>query len=810
MVRRRSVSRFISVVVALSLFVPAVFAQERPPVSPGVAKTVLLGLNSIQLDRDVAVVSGDVVVNAAATTPVLGEKELSLDRGANTAADYRVAANGIDLDGGATVGGDAYYNTLTNGGTIAGMHFTPLALPVFAQIPYEIHRPSGTTNVTVPAGVTLDIAEGEYGALVVETNATARLLGGGYTFTSISIARGGGVRFVTASNVVVNGNVTLATEAMISPASGSSITASAIEMQVHGSMSTGQDCAIFANVFVTVGSLTFGQHNEAVGSFIARDIRAQRSSHFTLLSSLNTPPTANSQNVFTNGATPVTITLTGSDPEGTTLTFAIVSGPTQGSLSALTQVPPSSATVVYTPATANNLEDSFTFRVTDAGGATGIGVVRINPPDQEPEEPATTVVANDGSAVTSKDVAATLLLTGNAPTGVPIAFSIVPSSGPSNGTLGSVVQGTEVPQRTATVSYTPNLGFTGSDSFQFEACGVIASVTVCDTATFSIQVLEARSEPEGELVTDFSVSTPSDTELAITLFSDSSNALVLQPLAATLEPAEVAGLTADSNSDGIGDNTMVLPAATPVFMSAAVSSVGGPGSNGTSRIHMEFDISGFNGSVGTLQSATVILPTHRGTTDALDTFFWASASDGDGALTNSDYAITAEQIGGVVMPVPPLEDMPLGSSGTFSFSVFPELKAAVEAGFDHLVIQGRVNETLSSGRGLEVHTTATSNTEVPSLALTTPGISPPTTLRILTLPTNGVLRDSANNLITSVPYTLPDRIVKYTSNLGFVGSDQFQFEVDDSVTVDTAFVNVFVTFNTCGTTASGCFNGREP
>src|SRR5436189_506219 len=110
----------------LSLLVLActsfVFAQRSQP-SPGVGNAVLLATNSIQLDRDTSVLSGDVIVNNATVGAVLGERALSLDKNAITPAGYKLAATSVDLDQGALAGGDVYYNTLTNDGSIAGALF---------------------------------------------------------------------------------------------------------------------------------------------------------------------------------------------------------------------------------------------------------------------------------------------------------------------------------------------------------------------------------------------------------------------------------------------------------------------------------------------------------------------------------------------------------------------------------------------------------------------------------------------------------------------------------------------------------------
>src|SRR5262249_14498266 len=71
-------------------------------------------------------------------------------------------------------------------------------------------------------------------------------------------------------------------------------------------------------------------------------------------------PTASPQSVSTNEGEPQAITLAGTDPNSPALplTFAIVDGPTHGSLGAIT-----GDTVIYTPAAGYSGPDSFTFKV---------------------------------------------------------------------------------------------------------------------------------------------------------------------------------------------------------------------------------------------------------------------------------------------------------------------------------------------------------------------------------------------------------------------------------------------------------------
>jgi subtilisin family serine protease len=85
----------------------------------------------------------------------------------------------------------------------------------------------------------------------------------------------------------------------------------------------------------------------------------------------NTAPVAYDQSVMTVEGTAVAITLTGSDVDGDTLTYSIVSGPTDGLLSG------TAPNVTYTPNSGYVGSDSFTFIVNDGSLDSNIATVSI-------------------------------------------------------------------------------------------------------------------------------------------------------------------------------------------------------------------------------------------------------------------------------------------------------------------------------------------------------------------------------------------------------------------------------------------------
>ncbi len=85
----------------------------------------------------------------------------------------------------------------------------------------------------------------------------------------------------------------------------------------------------------------------------------------------NTPPVAQDQSVTTAEDTPKATTLSATDANGDALTYAIVSGPSHGSLSG------SAPNMTYTPAANYNGADSFTFRANDGAADSNTATVSI-------------------------------------------------------------------------------------------------------------------------------------------------------------------------------------------------------------------------------------------------------------------------------------------------------------------------------------------------------------------------------------------------------------------------------------------------
>jgi hypothetical protein len=182
----------------------------------------------------------------------------------------------------------------------------------------------------------------------------------------------------------------------------------------------------------------------------------------------NNPPTANPQSVSTNEDTAKPLSLTGSDPDGNPLTYRVTRNPSFGLLTG--NIPD----LTYTPNANYSGPDSFDFVANDGlvDSLPATVDLTIDPLNDPP-------IANPGLATTTQGTPVNITLTGSDIEANPLTFSI--STNPANGNLGPVVG--------SSVTYTPNPGFAGPDSFQYVANDGAANSA---PAVVSIEVLPAN------------------------------------------------------------------------------------------------------------------------------------------------------------------------------------------------------------------------------------------------------------------------------------------------------------------------------
>ncbi|GAB5405833.1 MAG: hypothetical protein Aurels2KO_40640 [Aureliella sp.] len=168
---------------------------------------------------------------------------------------------------------------------------------------------------------------------------------------------------------------------------------------------------------------------------------------------VNDAPTAGGGSASTNEDTAVTIPLSGADIDGDTLTFSVLSGPANGTVTI------NAGVATYTPNANFNGSDSFTFRANDGTTSSSPATISIS------------VAAVNDLPVSASDSASLdqdTPLTVNAP-GVLSNDSDVDGDSLTASLVTDPASGTVSLSADGSFTYTPATGFVGTDSFSYRA-----------------------------------------------------------------------------------------------------------------------------------------------------------------------------------------------------------------------------------------------------------------------------------------------------------------------------------------------------
>jgi cellulose biosynthesis protein BcsQ len=248
----------------------------------------------------------------------------------------------------------------------------------------------------------------------------------------------------------------------------------------HGSLTFGSN-------FDTNGKLTYTPNSNFIGkdsfTFKLNDGGMDSApATVTLNMTPNHVPMGDLQSVTTAEDTPAVINLTGSDPDGDTVIYSVVTVPSHGSLSG------TAPNLTYSPNKNFSGPDSFTFKVNDGTADSALTTVAITiTPSNDPP------VANNIEITAMEDVPVPVLLAGIDPDGDSLTYSIMTK--PSNGTLSGTAP---------SLTYTPNTNFNGLDNFTFKVSdGKLSSIP----GTVSLVVTPVDDPPIADAV---NVSVPED------------------------------------------------------------------------------------------------------------------------------------------------------------------------------------------------------------------------------------------------------------------------------------------------------------
>ncbi|WP_257957529.1 Ig-like domain-containing protein, partial [Parapedobacter tibetensis] len=211
------------------------------------------------------------------------------------------------------------------------------------------------------------------------------------------------------------------------------------------------------------------------------------------------PPVANDDGAMTTVYTPVTIPVLDNDEDGDapldSTTVTITTPPTNGTV----EVDPETGDITYTPDPGYTGPDTFEYTVDDENGVPS-NPATVTVDVVEPEPP----VATDDGAMTPVNTPVTSPVLDNDEDGdAPLdSTPVTITTPPTNGTV-------EVEPETGDITYTPDPGYTGPDTFEYtvdDENGVPSN-----PATVTVDVVE----PEPPVANDDGAMTPVNTPVTI-------------------------------------------------------------------------------------------------------------------------------------------------------------------------------------------------------------------------------------------------------------------------------------------------------
>ncbi|HEX7479953.1 MAG TPA: MopE-related protein [Polyangiales bacterium] len=249
---------------------------------------VMTAWNSLDVLSSTAL-TGDSAVIMGGSGTYLNTAEAVI--GTSSTLTGNLSAGSVIINSGAKVTGVVNYNTLTNSGT-AGSTVTPAQRPLDIRIPVFPVISTGSSSVTLKAGVDQSLAPGKYRTITLTTGTAANttvltLTGGLYEFRTLTIGNYSSVVCAAACEIHVNTRLTSGDNSTFGPAAG--LDRSKVTVYVYQLMGTtpattpfaasfGVNDVVDAFVFVPRGTLEAKTGATMRGRFVARDIRLGSSS----------------------------------------------------------------------------------------------------------------------------------------------------------------------------------------------------------------------------------------------------------------------------------------------------------------------------------------------------------------------------------------------------------------------------------------------------------------------------------------------------------------------------------------------------
>ncbi|MCC6994814.1 MAG: hypothetical protein IT370_09415, partial [Deltaproteobacteria bacterium] len=229
-----------------------------------------------------AVSAGDLGVKDVATTMLHSGKELALEGASTVQTTHNTLGNRVFLDTGAVLG-DIHTTALTDFGAT---HGTVAGMPTMPALPTPASVTAGTTNLTVAAGTTTTLSGStSRAAVTLNDSAILRLGAGTYQFASLKLLANARVEAQGVVEILLTGRLTAGTNVYFGPASGVTLTAAGLRIEVNGTNGGSggvnatpraalidDDGVLRALLLVPNGTTFIGQRTAITGAIAGKDI----------------------------------------------------------------------------------------------------------------------------------------------------------------------------------------------------------------------------------------------------------------------------------------------------------------------------------------------------------------------------------------------------------------------------------------------------------------------------------------------------------------------------------------------------------
>jgi len=487
-------------------------------------------------------------------------------------------------------------------------------------------------------------------------------------------------------------------------------------------------------------------------------------SNLSFTSTNNLPVSGTAQNITTNEDTLINFTANlATDIDGDALTYAVVTAPSNGSLTNCINSD-NDLTCTYTPNADFNGSDSFVYKAndgsSDSSNTTTVSIT-VNAINDAP------VMAGNQTETTNEDTPLNFTLNGATDIDIPaqtLSYQIVTL--PTNGTITNCINNATY-NTDVTCTYTPNANFNGSDSFTYKAYdSVTDSVT---NSTVSITVNSINDAPV--LAATHALSTNEDTVLNFNLNvstdidGDAQTYIVVTPPTTGALSCTGGASRACTYTPVLNDNG--------VYTFTYKSNDGSADSNiATATI-----------TVNPINDAPTIPATQSVATneDTVLNFSLNAGTDVDAdsltyIITSSPALGTLSCIGGTNRSctyTPVAND---NGSYTFTYKVndgtvdsaLATVTISVSATNDAPTMIANQSETTNEDTAINFTLNGANDIDIPAQTLS---------YKIISAPLNGTI----SNCINTTAF-VNDLTCTYTPNLNFNGTDSFTYRASDGVT----------------------------